>query len=330
MSAPTARGRRLPAAAERSRELRVWAALAALPPVLALGWVGFLWTPALMALFGLDAGHYYSWRMSGWPKAPRWGRVLIFVTLHAALAWMCAGLFIGAALPLAQFALYALAITSFDLRTRGNLMASLGIGLLLLYVAATLERDYSLIFFALAYLALAGAVFYQAEAEDARRDARVEARRLGEPERRSRGVAGWWMGALASAGAAALGAAGGPLFVLLSLVGLAAAGWLLWRGWRQLRRERAPSFSAIDGDENRRRILAAYRAGQRRLRRYRRPWETPAEFARRVGLADWDEITLAAEQAAYRPSAPSSALARRVSALIRHVRPFTSSPRQRV
>ena len=134
------RAKRPPAAAERSRNLRLLAALAALPPVLALAWVGFLWVPALLTLLGLAAGHYYSWRISARPKAPRLGRALIFVTLHLAFIWMCAGLFIGSPLPQAQFALYALAITSFDLRTRGNLMAALGIGLVVLYVTAKIGR----------------------------------------------------------------------------------------------------------------------------------------------------------------------------------------------
>ena len=168
------RAKRSPASAEGSRNLRLLATLAALPPVLALAWVGFLWVPAVLALLGLAAGHYYSWRMSARAKAPRLGRVLIFVTLHLAFIWMCAGLFIGSPLPQAQFALYALAITSFDLRTRGNLMASLGIGLVVLYVAATLARDYSLVLFVLVYLVLVLAVLYQAEVEDTRQGARAK------------------------------------------------------------------------------------------------------------------------------------------------------------
>lgn len=706
MSLLRGRARRPRAAPEHSRALRVWAALAAVPPVLALGWIGFLWVPALSTLAGLAAGHFYSWRMSGRPKSPRLGRVLIFLALHVALIWMCVGLFTGAPLPQAQFALYALAITSFDLRTRGNLMASLGIGLVVLYVAATLERDYGLIIFALAYLALAGAVLYQAEVVDARLgatgsftsagagkrrtalpdvlgwsvgrlmaglaggslavslvvfaftphfagrplippfsldlpiprgvtaqivnpalplvqingwsnqkgdyyygfDSRLDltyrggladdvvmyvrspawsywrshsydtytgnaweqadtalvdlaqdgrqiyfqipadaqaqgdevvqsyylvrdqpnlifaayrpveayintrslamdegdALRVGEPMKAGttytvvsrrpnftaealrtasgaypaetaahylqlpdnisprvralaqqltatanapteydkaaalrdylltipydyypppqapgtetvdnflfvdrRGVCeqfatalavmlrtigiparlvagygagqynslsgyytvrasdahawveayfpgfgwvpfdptpGWtpspytmpvqrWLfsgaihglpslplGDLASAGALVIGAAGAPLFVLFSLAVLALAGWLFWLGWRQLRRERAAGFGAIDRDDNRRRILAAYRAGQRRLRRYRLPAETPSEFASRVGRPEWNEITQAAEQAAYRPAPPTSSLAEQVKRLVRQLR----------
>src|SRR5713226_9293393 len=112
MSLLRARARRPVAAPERSRPLRLLAALSALPPILALAWIGFLWVPAFITLIGLAAGHYYSWRMAAWPKAPPLGRLLTYVALHVALVWMCAGLFIGVPLPQAQFALYALAITS--------------------------------------------------------------------------------------------------------------------------------------------------------------------------------------------------------------------------
>ncbi len=696
------RAKRTPALAERSGRLRLLAALAALPPVLALAWVGLLWVPALLALLGLAAGHYYSWRIAGRPKAPRLGRVLIFVTLHLALIWMCAGLFIGSPLPQAQFALYALAITSFDLRTRGNLMASLGIGLVVIYVAATLARDYSLVLFVLGYLALALAVLYQAEVEDASLGARAKAPpigaagisapsnrwtvarllgglgggallaafvvfaftphfasrplippfslnlpvprgvtsqivnpalplvqingwsnqkgdyyygfdtrldltyrggladdvvmyvrspawsywrshsydtytgsaweqrdtrlvdlaqdgrqiyfqlpadsqalgdevvqtfylvrdqpnlvfaayrpveayintrslaldagdglRVGEPmpsgttytivSRRpnfsaealraapatyppevarkylalpgnisarvralalqlttnaptaydkavalrdylltipydfypppqppgsetvdnflfvdQRGVCeqfatslavmlrtldiparlvagygagqynslsgyytvrasdahawveayfsdygwvpfdptpGWtaspytapvqqWLfssalkglpslplGDVAAAGAALLGAASVPVFALLAIGVLVLAGWLFWLGWKQLQRDRPAGFAAIDSNANRRRILAAYLAGQRRMKRFRRPAETPSEFARRVGQTDWDEVTLAAEQAAYRPAAPAQSLSQRVQKLVGRLKP---------
>ncbi len=699
-----ARAKRPAAPAERSRTQRVLSALAALPPIVALAWVGFLWMPALIALIGLAAGHYYSGRMAGWPKAPRLGRALIFCALHLALIWMCAGLFLGSPLPQAQFALYALAITSFDLRTRGNLMASLGIGVMVLYVAATLARDYGLVLFALAFTGLALAVFYQAEIDSARQGATATARPLSDNEpaaRQSRGVAaklmsglgvggllaafvvfaftphfasrpiippfsldlpiprgvtaqvvnpalplvqingwsnqkgdyyygfdarldltyrggladdvvlyvrspawsywrshsydtytgsaweqrdtaltelaqdqrqiyfqipvdnqalgdeivqsfylvrdqpnlvfaayrpveaylntralaldagdglrvgepmpagttytivsrrpnftvaalraskgalpadvgrkylplpgnlsarvralaaeltanaptsydkaaalrdylltipydyypppqppgsetvdnfvfvdkrgvceqfatslavmlrvlgiparlvagygagqynslsgyytvrasdahawveayfpgygwvpfdptpGWtpspytapvqqWLfssalkglpalplGDLAAAGAALMGAASVPLFFIFAALVLVLAGWLFWLGWRQLRRQRPVGFAAIDGDVNRRRILAAYRAGQRRLKRFRGPAETPSEFARRVGQADWDQVTQAAEQAAYRPQPPAPPLAQRVQKLVSRLKPYS-------
>ena len=156
---------------ERSLALRRWVCLASLPPLLAIAWVGYLWGPALFAIALLVGGHYYSWRAAQSEKANRFVRLAIFVALHLAVLWMFAGLFIGAALPQAQFALYAQAITAFDLRRRGNLFSSLGLSLLVLYVAATLSRDYSFFVFILAFVALALAVFFQAEIEDGRHDA---------------------------------------------------------------------------------------------------------------------------------------------------------------
>ena len=160
--------RRPPAPPERSARLRLFVAAAAVPAMLALGWVGFIWVPVALALLGLAAGHYYSWRSAHRPRASTLARLIIFVALHAALLWMCAGLFVAGALPQAEFALFAQAITSFDLRTRGNLFASLAMSLLSLYVAATLSRDSSLIVFVLAFLLLVLAVFYQAELESGR------------------------------------------------------------------------------------------------------------------------------------------------------------------
>ena len=129
------------------------------------------------------------------------------------------------------------------------------------------------------------------------------------------------LGDLAAAGAAVMGAAGVPLFVLLALSVLVLAGWLFWLGWKQLQRDRAVVFATIDNDANRRHILAAYRAGQRRLKRFRQPGETPSEFARRVHQADWDDVTLAVEQAAYRPAAPPASLAQKVQQLVGRLKP---------
>ncbi len=160
--------RRPPAPPERSARLRLLVVLAGVPAMLSLGWVADIWVPVVLALAGLAAGHYYSWRAAHRPRASTLARLIIFVALHAALLWMCAGLFVAGALPQAEFALFAQAITSFDLRTRGNLFASLAMSLLSLYVAATLSRDTSLIVFVLFFLVLVLAVFYQAELESGR------------------------------------------------------------------------------------------------------------------------------------------------------------------
>ena len=41
------------------------------------------------------------------------------------------------------------------------------------------------------------------------------------------------------------------------------------------------------------------------------------EFARRIGVPEWDEVTQVVEQAAYRPQAPGRSLAERVQALVK-------------
>jgi len=158
--------RSAPQPVERSLSLRRWVLVASLPPIAAIAWIGWVWGPVLIATLGLVGGHYYSWRAAQHAKPNANVRVLIFIALHLALAWMCGGLFIGVNLPQAQFALYALAITSFDLRHRSNLFSSLGLSLLVLYVAATLSRDYSFVMFILAYLVLVLIVFNRAEHED--------------------------------------------------------------------------------------------------------------------------------------------------------------------
>lgn len=158
--------RKPPLPPERSKTLRLLVIATALPPLLALAWAGFLWLPLLITLAGLAAGHVYSYRAAENPRASNLVRLMVFVALHLALAWMCAGLFIGAALPQAQFAMYAQAITAFDVRTRRNLFASLALSLLVLYVAATLSRGTSLLVFALAYTVAGLAVFFRAEYEE--------------------------------------------------------------------------------------------------------------------------------------------------------------------
>jgi len=159
---------RRPAPPERSFALRRLVFLASLPPILAVAWIGALWGPALLTIAVLAGAHYYSWRaaQSDAKRANSAIRLAVFVALHLAVVYLCAGFYAGFTLPQAQFALYAQAITAFDLRRRMNLFSSLGMSLIVVYVGATLARDYVFIMFVLAFLALALAVFYRAEIED--------------------------------------------------------------------------------------------------------------------------------------------------------------------
>lgn len=165
---------RKPAAPERSFAFRRLVFLASLPPIVAVAWVGALWGPALLTILVLAGAHYHSWRAAQSEKANSAVRLVVFIALHLAVVYMCAGFYAGFRLPQAQFALYAQAITAFDLRRRMNLFSSLGMSLIVLYVGATLARDFVLIIFVLAFLALALAVFYRAEVEDGMQGARIK------------------------------------------------------------------------------------------------------------------------------------------------------------
>ncbi len=158
--------RRTPALPEKSLTLRRWVFVASLPALLAVALIGGLWVPAFITLLTLMGGHYYSWRAAhtGVSRPPV--RVAVFIALHLALVYMCGGFMAGIRLPQAQFAIYAQAIISFDLRRRSSLFSYLGFSLLNLYVAATLSRDYSFVLFILAFLVLGLIVFYQAELVD--------------------------------------------------------------------------------------------------------------------------------------------------------------------
>jgi transglutaminase-like putative cysteine protease len=127
---------------------------------------------------------------------------------------------------------------------------------------------------------------------------------------------------LASTGSALARAALTPastIFFILTLVfGL---GLLIVALRRAAPRPRAPASPTIDRDPNRLRILAAYRAGLKRLRLQRPPAQTPRELALHVARADWDELTAAVEQAAYRVTPPPESLAQRTRQLLSRLRP---------
>ncbi len=75
----------------------------------------------------------------------------------------------------------AMAITSFELFSRLNLFSGLGIGLLNLYVAATLSRDVIFVAFLLAYVGAMLAFLWRADTEDGLRDNPIILRPIPEP-----------------------------------------------------------------------------------------------------------------------------------------------------
>ncbi len=163
---------RLPQVPESSLVLRRWVLAAMLIPLLALARTAGLWLPALLAGVGLAVGHWYSYRHRV-PGGSRLARGAAVVALHLALLWMVAGLFLGAAYPQAQFAMYAQAIASFDLRFRRSLFSSLFISAANLYIAATLSRNAELLLYLIAFAALLLGTFFVAEQTDGREGARL-------------------------------------------------------------------------------------------------------------------------------------------------------------
>src|SRR6185295_19342742 len=84
--------------------------------------------------------------------------------------WMFYGLRSGQPVPQAQVAMLAMGVVSFELFSRLNLFSGLGIGMLNLYVAATMSRDLAFGAFLLIFLGLMMAFFWQADSEDGVRD----------------------------------------------------------------------------------------------------------------------------------------------------------------
>ncbi|GAB4418995.1 MAG: hypothetical protein Fur0044_15170 [Anaerolineae bacterium] len=156
---------------ERSRTLRYLILAAMLVPLLAVARVGNLWPQVVVAALGICAGHAYSYYFVERPS--RIVRAIMFVAIHLALAWMCAGLAGGATLPQAQFAIFAQAITSFDLRYRRSLFNTLIHSLANLYIAASLSRTVELGLYLLLFAGFVLAAFFVAEKEDGLKGAKL-------------------------------------------------------------------------------------------------------------------------------------------------------------
>src|SRR5258708_15370428 len=97
-----------------------------------------IWWLAILSIPLLSVGHYTAYRVRNQPPALL--RIGTGILLHLAFAWMFLGLTIGQPYPQAQGAMLAMAVVSFELFIRLNLFSGMGIGMLNLYVAATLSR----------------------------------------------------------------------------------------------------------------------------------------------------------------------------------------------
>lgn len=156
---------------EESVRLRLYAYAVQASGVLALAYTTQLWFVGLIALALLALGHYAAYRYRARP--PVLMRVGAFVLLHLAFVWMVYGLLNGQPYPQAQVAMLAMAAVGFELFNRINLASGMGIGLVNLYVAATLSRDLVFGLFLAAFVGFLLAFLWQADTEDGLKRNRV-------------------------------------------------------------------------------------------------------------------------------------------------------------
>ncbi|MCB0165896.1 MAG: transglutaminase family protein [Anaerolineae bacterium] len=142
-------------------------------PLVALGRVhAGLWPYVILAGVVIGMGHWYSYRTLTKPNQAV--RAIMFVAIHLALCWLLVGLVIGATVPQAQFAVFAQAITSFDLRYRANLFNTLIHSLAILYVAASLSRTTELAIYLIIFTVLVLTAFFLADRAGGLKTARVK------------------------------------------------------------------------------------------------------------------------------------------------------------
>ena len=153
---------------EESIRIRALTFAAQVIGTLSLAYVTQLWFVALITILLLLFGHRHSYLVRGKPRGMI--RVATFAGLHLAFVWMCAGFFIRQPYPQAQLAMLAMAVVSWELFSRLNLYSGLGMGLINLYVAATLSRDVFYGIFLITFLALALALLWVADSEDGVKD----------------------------------------------------------------------------------------------------------------------------------------------------------------
>ncbi len=153
---------------EQSARLRQLAFGAQATAILALAWPTRLWVVAIISIAILALGHRTAYRLRD--TKPKWLRFVTFIGLHAVFGWMFLGLFIGQPYPQAQVAMLAMAVVSFELYQRLNLYSGMGIGLINLYVAATLSRDLTFAVFLLIFVGMMLAFLWRADVEDGLKD----------------------------------------------------------------------------------------------------------------------------------------------------------------
>ncbi len=154
---------------EKSIRLRALTLAAQMVGLAALAVVSQVWMTALVSAVLLALGHRYAVYHVQHKPIPA-VRVAIFIGFHLTFLWMFVGLFTGQPYPQAQFAMLAMGMVSWELFSRLNLYSGFGLGLINLYVAATLSRDFSFGIFLLGFLGLMLAFLWLADSEDGVKD----------------------------------------------------------------------------------------------------------------------------------------------------------------
>ncbi len=144
-----------------------------------------LWGMWIIAIVLLVVGHVYTYRAIQSGKRTPWVRVAAFVAFHVTFFWMFVGIFAGFTYPQAQFAMLATGVVTFEIWSRTNLNAAIGLGMANLYVAATLSRGWDFLFFLVAYMVLWLAYLWTADNVDGQKQNVV---RVQQPAQRPRTV----------------------------------------------------------------------------------------------------------------------------------------------
>lgn len=175
---------------EQSARLRQIAFGAQAAGILALAWPTRLWVVAIISIVILALGHRTAYRMRN--KPPKWLRFVTFVGLHLVFGWMFVGLFSGQPYPQAQVAMLAMAVVSFELYQRLNLYSGMGIGLINLYVAATLSRDLTFMVFLLIFVGMMLAFLWRADVEDGLKDNPIVLKPVAKQAKRVSAIGKTW------------------------------------------------------------------------------------------------------------------------------------------
>lgn len=149
---------------EDSRVLRGLALAAQAIGTLAMAYATGLWWLAPVGIGLAALAHRRAYRVRQAP--PRWSAITILILLHVALCGMVNAIAAGLPYPQAQFAVFAMALVSFEIYSRLNLYSAMGFGMINLYVAATLSRDTLFAGFLLLYLGVLLAFLWRADSED--------------------------------------------------------------------------------------------------------------------------------------------------------------------